>query len=198
MTSDFIYLECRIGTALGLSDSMVKSARRRFLKKDADYRMIDGRIAYSPSAVDKLISGLLSCDKSSASTKDKVKAVDVQALLSEALTEPVLKEKQATAEASPTLLLAEPYTVPDAVLVITRIFPRNRNILHARLSDEWIKKHGHAYYHRIGIDPRHSTHRIRVTSTRKFTVGMEVPCRWKQADLWVCTCRMPRRKGRWN
>lgn len=199
--NDFVYLECRIGKTVGISDSMVKSARKRFLEYGTDFQLIDGRIAYTKLAVKKLVQRLLDCEKTSDSTKDKVGAIDIRAVLADALTAPVAAEKQpipSHAISDPSSLLAAPWTVPDAVLIVTRIFPRNQHIMHAKIDPEWIEKHGFEYFHRIGIDPRQTTHRIRVTSTRKFTVGMAVPCTWKQSDLWTCSCRMPRRRGGWN
>lgn len=206
--NDFLYLECRIGKTIGLSDSMVKSTRKRFLEDGDDFRRVEGRIAYTKPAVKKMIQSLLDCEKTSPSTKNKVEAADIRAVLAGALAGPVAGEMRGVPEdggrrtedgiTDPARLLAEAWTVPDAVLIVTRLFPRNQHILHARLDPDWIKKHGYDYFHRIGIDPRLETHRIRVTSTRKFTVGMEVPCRWKQADLWTCKCRMPRRRGQWN
>lgn len=207
--SDFLYLECRLGKTIGLSDSMVKSARKRFLVDGIDFRLVDGRVAYTKAAIKKLVQSMVDCDKTSDSTKDKIGSIDIRVVLAAALISPVVAEIQATqtpvvSEKKPAAitdasrLLEGPWTVPDAVLIVTRLFPRNQHILHARLDPAWIKENGYKYYHRTGIDPRQHTHRIRVTSTRKFTVGMEVPCNHKQADLWTCNCRMPRRKGSWN
>lgn len=189
----FIYLECRIGKTVGLSDSLIKKTRRDLLVPEEDFKKVDGRVAYTEEAVAKLF-GFLQGSKSSAVARSKIPAMDVSEILSAAQVQAAPAEKQ-------PLLLPLPWTlwaVPDAVLIVARIFPRNSKIMHAKLHPEWIKKNGAAYKSKTGIDPDQATHRIKVRSTQKFVVGMEVPCRWKQSDLWLCTRRMPYRKGRWN
>lgn len=203
--NDFIYLECRIGKTVGLSTALIKKARKQFLKDGDDFKLVAGKIAYTKAAVKALVEGLLNCEKTSGGTKGKVKAVDIRSILSAALLLPTTGEKTGIAEVvepvSPERRLPLPWTywrIPEAELIVTRIFPRNSHVMHGKLVPEWIEKNGAAFQKKTGIDPRQLTHRIRVRSTLKFTIGMEVPCRWKQSDLWECTRPMPKRKGRWN
>lgn len=204
-TGGFIYLECRIGERLGLSDSMVKSTRKRFLTPGTDFMLVDGKTAYTKNALDKFIDSLLGCEKTSASTKAKVEAARLSTALELALLEPVLCEKQATEKngaaeqiTDPARLLAVPWKIPNAVLLVTRIFPRNNKIMLGKIDPAWVEKNGAAYKSKTGISAGVDTHRIRVNTTKNFTIGMEVPCIWRQADLWECSCRMPKRKGKWN
>lgn len=191
--SKFIYLECRIGKLIGISDSLIKKARREFLVSGEDFGKVDGRIAYSELAVNTLFDGLLNCGKTSAGTKSKAQAANLADILTGALIEGVSGEKQAVTSSTP-------WTFPAAVLIVNRIFAKNSQTLQASLHPDWIEEHGEAYQRVTGIDPAQKKHRIGVRKgyADRFTIGMEVPCTWKQADLWTCARAMPRRKGRWN
>ena len=59
---------------------------------------------------------------------------------------------------------------------LVRLYP-NRRIVGGRLDGEVV--------------------RIRVKDNRNFRRGMILPCRHVQADLWECTRRSPRRRGKW-
>lgn len=188
--SEFKYLECRIGGVIGISDSLIKKARKAVLERDEDFQLVDGRISYTEEGVAKLI-GFLQGPEVGDKTRRMAKVIGVSAVLEAIVIQDVPPEKR-------PLLLGVPWVIPAAVLIVTRIFPRNSKIMHAKLHPEWIEKNGAAYQSKTGIDPAQLTHRIRVRSTKKFAIGMEVPCDWRQADLWECNRPMPRRKGKWN
>lgn len=200
---EFIYLECRLRDALGISDGLIKKTRKSILVKGNDFDLVNGKIAYTKATAHRVINHLQNSDASSASTKAKVDVVNRPEILAAALIQPVPGEKQAdsadgageTPAVRSTKLLEGPWEVPDCEMKFHKR-PRNPRILQGRIPEEWVKLHGHDFFHRIGIDPRRPQ-RIRVKDNSKFTERMVVPCRWVQADLWECTQRMPKGRGRW-
>lgn len=200
---EFKYLECRMSEVLGVSDSLIKKVRKAHLVSAEDFQLRGGRVAYTQEAVAELLEHLLTGPKSSEGTKDAASTVDMSVLLLRMLIQPIPAEKKRVAESVvsekfvPYALLECPWRPPDAVLTVTRIFPRNIHILLGRLAPEWIEKNGLAYKKKTGIEAD-VLHRIRVASSKKYVIGMEVPCQWKQAEYWEYTSRPPVRRGRWN
>lgn len=199
--TQYPYLECLLRDAMGISDGLIKKTRKRLLKDRRDYALIEKRIAYTEDAARKVIEHL-SGPAVSAATAQKVSTVDVPELLSASLREPIPPEKQANPEDVPTLekqteqlLLQEPWKVPDCEMIFHKK-PLNQRILLGRIPQDWINKHGQHLYLLHGIDAR-KPQRIRVKDNANFTEGMKIPCSWIQNNLWQCTKRMPRGRGKW-
>lgn len=195
--NDFIYAECRLREGLGISDGLIKKLRRECLKKGTDFELVDcdghRLTAYTAGGVATVLDYMLHGEKNAPSTRQAAAGVCVESLMrSSALRGPVSAEKQA---GSPVGLIAAPRDVPDAVMSVERL-TKNRRILMGGMKEVWIRKYGYGFFHRTGIDPR-GPHRIQVHDSAKFIPGMEVPCRWIEAELWECTRRMPRFRGRW-
>lgn len=189
---DFEYVEVMVREALGISDSLIKKTRRAVLEAGVDFEPVGGRICYTADGVGKVVA-YLKGDKTSVRTREKVEAACVTDLLSYAARGAVPAEKQAvSAEDSGG---GADWTVPACELVFHKA-PLNRRIVLGRIPVDWIEAHGCAFRERTGADPERPQ-RIQVKDSGNFTEQMVIPCRHVQADLWKCTRRMPRGRGRW-
>lgn len=204
--NEFVYLEGLIAQELGISTATLRKGRKLLVEGEHWGRIRHGkkeRVAYSMDGVSALLGkkeakAVLGTKAIAALEQSEIglilHAADIGACAGagggastqgEGGVEPV----------DPSRLLAAPWTCPAAVLVVNRL-TKNRRILLAVLEESWVSEHGFEFFHKMGLDPR-GRMRVRVKNTGKFIKGMAVECRHVEQDLWECTQRMPRWKGRY-
>lgn len=220
--SEYIYLESKLAETLGLSQATMRKGRKLFLEEGADFGRIKhesrNRIAYTHEAAERIIEGMAESPEFGSRATGHLEVSDIALVLSSSIVreaEDSAHEKKSTDErraketsTAPGKLLAAPWQVPDAVLVVVRR-TKNSGIIEATLHPAWVNKHGFEYYNRIlqpVLRPEEAANpdlfktklfRVKVKNSRNFIKGMELQARWIQQDLWECAQRMPRYKGRW-
>lgn len=196
--SEFVYLESELAKVLGVSRTALREFRTAALGEGVDYGTVKhkGRryVAYGYSAAAKAVREI-------GGVKD---ADEVALALAAADLTPKPNTTGAPAErgvpgrvgkTEPMKLLEGPWEVPAAELVVEHL-TRNDKILMASLSEEWIREHGYKFFHKMGFDPCKKM-RVRVKTSVNFIPKMTLECRWIQQDLWECTQRMPRWRGKY-
>jgi len=199
----YVHYECRLRALLGISDGLIKKTRREILVRDEDYALVQKKVAYTEEATKKVLDYLLNANTSSTKTLELVGAHQVQDILSSDEIRVVLEEKQGGDESvkikkdarKPILLLNAGWVVPDCEMRFHRM-PLNPKIVLGRIDPEWIEKHGVAFQLHTGADPERPQ-RVRVRSNVNFTRRLIIPCAWVQSNLWDCTRRAPRQRGKW-
>jgi hypothetical protein len=218
----YVYLESSMADRLGLSQATIRKARRMFLKEGRDFGRISHesrrRVAYTKEGAERIVSSMLESPVFGSRATASIKAGDMSSVLRSSIVREAgasaHEEKEETGESQGTpaenaaLRLTAPWEVPEAVLIVVRL-TKNRRILEATLHEQWVRDHGYQYYHRVLFkllrdhelnNPdlfKTKLFRVKVKDSRNFIRGMEVRARWLQQDLWECTQRMPRYKGRW-
>jgi len=198
--SEFQYLEGRVAESLGISAATLRKGRKLFLVEGETWGLVEfekkRRVAYTMTGLVRLVKGMQDSAEFGARASGAVQAGDLSAVMESALVRAASIEKREAVEEAPAVKLLEaPWACPEAVLVVERL-TKNRRILLAKIDDLWIAEHGYGFFHSIGTDPR-GLMRVRVRETKNFINGMPVECRHVQLDLWECTARMPRWKGRY-
>lgn len=214
--SKYRYLESKLADGLGLSQATIRKGRRLFLEEGADFGRIQHesrqRVAYTKEAAARIISSMAQSPEIGIRATRTLKQADIALVMDSAIVrEAGASEQEKTvdiANTQPPCLLEAPWEVPPAVLVVVRI-TKNRRIIEAVLHPDWVRENGFEYYYRVLLPllREHETTdqnlfqnkfmRVRVKDSRNFTKGMELNAAWVQQDLWECTQRMPRYRGRW-
>lgn len=213
--SKYRYLEGLLADNLGLSQATLRKARKLFMEEGRDFGRIHHesrkRVAYTKEGAGRIIRGMAESPEFGARATQRLNPDDITPALdaSIVLEAGLSVDEPATQPcANATNLLNAPWEVPPATLIVVRP-TKNKRILEAVLHPDWVRENGFEYYHRI-LRPILAEHeladpnlfetklmRVQVKETRKFIRGMEIKAAWVQQDLWECTQRMPRYKGRW-
>lgn len=197
--SEFVYLEAALAKVLGVSRTALRQHRTALLKSGVDYGTVKHRgrkcVAYGHSAATNAVL-VIGGVKDPGEIALALAAADVAKPETGDLkpeTGGVVPGRAGKSEVRS--LLEGPWVVPDAVLVMEHAV-LNDKIVMAFLPDGWIEEHGFKFFHKIGFDPLKKM-RVRVRSSENFIKGMTLACRWVQQDLWECTQRMPRWRGKY-
>jgi len=174
--SEFAYSETRVADKMGIARATVRTARLTALVEGDDWRMDHHEVIYCAEGVQALLKAL-------GVRIPKKRARTAGGMTLEKLLRNSLAEMPAAPAPTTQAVLWRPL---DQVLVVRRL-TKNRRILLAEATDAALAPKG-VRYRGEGI----GLLRVQVRDNRRFSVGMAIPCRHVQADLWEMTGPLPR------
>lgn len=180
MTDEFKCFEQDAAEQAGLSQDQFKAARTQLLQRNVDYAMVGNKIAYTEEAMSRVLASLDITVKSPQDGSGAPDPEEVTRVVAKSAGEPV-SPPPALPEAGTPPVKSPPKAAPDpdeltAELRVCRIYPNP---------------------HIIGAKYNGKIQRVRVNSSKNFKVGMLVPARYINDNLWELTKKCPRRPGKW-